>query len=177
MYTYVILNGPSNHLMRGFDFADSIVFGCNYSYRDWPLTHLVCADVRMAEAVDKETRHFFNRYTKLPKYKNRGWQVEAIPGNDSGSYAINLALDLFDDPVIVIGADGLLGGDHTTVYTYPWRPLGPRPKVYDSFRPSVFKAIANREDRIVFLTNEPTRIQLPTQSYEDFLNEYETKFL
>ena len=174
MTTYVIMNGPSNHLMRGFDFGNNYVFGCNYAYRDWPLTHLVCADCRMVEAVNQETQHFFNRYTKHPKYRAWGWTVEPLPGADSGSYAVDLALNHTDEAVVVIGADGILGLESATVYNYTWRPKGPKAKVYPGFRAAVLRSIQDRTDRITFLTTATSDVGLPTKLYEEYLDEHET---
>jgi len=174
MYTYVILNGLSNQALKGFDFADNAVFGCNYAYRDWPLTHLVCADARVVEEVNNETKQFMNRYTKLPRYRTWGWQTQSWPGNDSGSYAIDLALNLYNNKVIVAGADGIFGFGHQTSYTYSWRPAGPRPKVYDNFRVSFYKAVVGRTDQILFLTPRSIESDLPTQTYKEFLDEYKT---
>jgi hypothetical protein len=58
------------------------------------------------------------------------WQHMKTPGIDSGSAAIAHALELTSAEVIVIGADGVLGGSNDTAYTFPWHPAGPNEKTH-----------------------------------------------
>ena len=58
-----------------------------------------------------------------------GWQQRPAPGIDSGSFALALALTR-PDPIIIIGADGIMGGEHATAYTYAWHPRGPSASIH-----------------------------------------------
>lgn len=119
----VIYNGPSRLAWRGFSWP-GYVLGCNFAYRDWPLTHCWAVDRMTVAAIRGELENkplpceFWTKETVLELPPQ--WQHRPTPGIDSGSAAIAHALTLTDREVIVIGADGVCGGDTNTAYQYPW---------------------------------------------------------
>jgi len=129
----VIYNGPSRESWRGYVFP-GYVLGCNYAYRDFALTHCWAVDRMTVAHIRGELEYkplpceFWTRESVLELPPD--WQHMKTPGIDSGSAAIAHALELTSAEVIVVGADGVLGGSNDTAYTFPWHPAGPNPKTH-----------------------------------------------
>ena len=119
----VIYNGPSRAQFQGVKFPGAVV-GCNFAYRDFDLTHCMAVDRMTMAAIRGELEdkpypcEFWTKTSSLELPEP--WQQRPQLGIDSGSAAIELALTLTRGPVIVIGADGVCGGDTHTAYNYPW---------------------------------------------------------
>ena len=122
MTAVVIYNGPSRLEWRGQQWPGRVI-GCNFAYRDWPLTDCVSIDRMTVAAIRGELEgrplpcEMWTRDSNLELPP--GWQQRAAPGIDSGSLAVSLALDLCVQ-VMVIGADGICGGSVDTAYEYRW---------------------------------------------------------
>ena len=129
----VIYNGPSRESWRDYPFP-GYVLGCNYAYRDFALTHCWAVDRMTVAHIRGELERkplpceFWTRESVLELPPD--WNHMKTPGIDSGSAAIAHALELTSAEVIVIGADGVLGGSNLTAYTFPWHPAGPNPKTH-----------------------------------------------
>ena len=129
----VIYNGPSRESWRDYLFP-GYVLGCNYAYRDFALTHCWAVDRMTVAHIRGELERkplpceFWTRESVLELPPD--WNHMKTPGIDSGSAAIAHALELTTEEVIVIGADGVLGGSNLTAYTFPWHPAGPNPKTH-----------------------------------------------
>ena len=129
----VIYNGPSRESWRDYPFP-GYVLGCNYAYRDFALTHCWAVDRMTVAHIRGELERkplpceFWTRESVLELPPD--WQHMKTPGIDSGSAAVAHALELTSAEVIVIGADGVLGGSNATAYTFPWHPAGPNPKTH-----------------------------------------------
>ena len=129
----VIYNGPSRESWRDYPFP-GYVLGCNYAYRDFALTHCWAVDRMTVAHIRGELERkplpceFWTRESVLELPPD--WNHMKTPGIDSGSAAIAHALELTTEEVIVIGADGVLGGSNLTAYTFPWHPAGPNPKTH-----------------------------------------------
>lgn len=150
----VILNGPSRLGWTDYTFTQEKILGCNWAFRDWPLTDCACVDKTMVRAVDE----YFNGsqrpcefWTKNHPAPYPGWRSQSIPGIDSGSYAIELALQHTRFKVLVIGADGILGGEHQTAYTYSWQTKPPNERIHQIHRQTVVKLNSQYPDRLRFV--------------------------
>jgi hypothetical protein len=97
----------------------------------------------------------FQQWTKTsPLELPRGWHEIPAPGIDSGSLAVSLALTR-PGTVIVIGADGVMGGDHTTEYHYRWHQHPPKQKIHQRHRRSLVELARKNPDRIKIQWNTP----------------------
>jgi len=129
----VIYNGPSRESWRDYHFP-GYVLGCNYAYRDFRLTHCWAVDRMTVAHIRGELENkplpceFWTRESVLELPPD--WNHMKTPGIDSGSAAVAHALELTSAEVIVIGADGVLGGSNDTAYTFPWHPNGPNEKTH-----------------------------------------------
>ena len=129
----VIYNGPSRESWRDYHFP-GYVLGCNYAYRDFRLTHCWAVDRMTVAQIRGELERkplpceFWTRESVLELPPD--WNHMKTPGIDSGSAAVAHALELTLAEVIVIGADGVLGGSNATAYTFPWHPAGPNEKTH-----------------------------------------------
>lgn len=121
-YCWIIFNGPSSSQFIGYKLPGP-VFGCNFAYKDFPVTDLFAVDRMAVHAIRKEAPECRNFYTKkTPLELPPGWQHHNIPGIDSGSYAIEQACIQYPRHTkIIIGADGVLKLNSTTRYVYAWR--------------------------------------------------------
>lgn len=153
----VIYNGPSRLLWRDFPFP-GVVIGCNFAYRDWPITDCVAIDRMTVAAIRGELENSeikFNLWTKLSNLElPPGWQHRSSPGIDSGSMAVSLALDL-SDLVIVIGADGVCGGDTSTAYEYRWHGENKKRTIHQRHRQTLVELTRNHPDRITVIWDQP----------------------
>jgi hypothetical protein len=80
------------------------------------------------------------------------WHHRPTPGIDSGSAAIAHALTLTTAEIIVIGADGVLGGSNETAYTFPWHPDGPTAKTHRRHSEYIL-TLQQRNDRILIVSD------------------------
>lgn len=146
MPIWVVLNGPSSQwLCRPPNSAR--LYGCNLAYRDWPITDLVCVD-RMSVAQVRgdpealKVRRFYTRTSALELPP--GWQAVDPPGIDSGSLAVQIALEQNpDQQILIIGADGIMLGQTKSRYQYRWHPRGPGPRIHLRHRQAMI-AVHNR---------------------------------
>lgn len=150
----VILNGPSRLSWTDHTFHADTIVGCNWAFKDWPLTDCACVDKTMVTAINE----YFNGsarpcefWTKNHPQALPDWHHRSIPGIDSGSYAIEIALLRNQNPVLVIGADGILGGEHQTAYHYPWENKEPTARVHAIHRQSVVKLNRQHPNRLTFV--------------------------
>ena len=153
----VVYNGPSrlSFSLKGFQ---GPLIGCNFAYRDWPLTHCVAIDRMTVAAIRGELERkplpceFWTKETplELPPH----WHHRPSPGIDSGSLAIQLALDLADK-VLVIGADGICGGSTITAYQYPWHGTNPKRTAHHRHRVTCLSLSGLHPTRIQFAWPDP----------------------
>jgi hypothetical protein len=68
------------------------------------------------------------------------------------------ALELTTAEVLVIGADGILGGSNQTAYTFPWHPTGPTPKTH----------LRHREYTLTLQQRNPRIVLVSEQGHSDF---------
>lgn len=162
---FVFGNGPSNR--QWLDITPHPSIGCNVAIRDWAFDHVVAVD-RMAvalirlEPARQNTQYWCKESSlELPP----GWRQFRIPGIDSGSAAIYLATVLYpDSEIIAIGFDGILGGDNTTVYHYPFRINTQAPERI-RLRHRLSCVELSRKHAIKFVWHEPDE-QLRTIDYD-----------
>lgn len=150
----VILNGPSSEQYRGIRCTP--LWGCNRAYLDWPITHLVVIDRFAVANIRKDPpkcEEYWTRTNTLKLPLPPGWQEHHPPGIDSGTLAIEIAVQR--GPVLVIGADGILGGSTQTRYHYEWHPNGSRPKVHERFRTTAITQAKQYPGRIQYVWHEP----------------------
>lgn len=157
---WVILNGPSRLQFIDHQFPE-VVIGCNWAWRDWPLTDCVCIDRKMVDAIDQ---HFGGAerpcqfWTKSWPNLSGHWQTFPAPGIDSGTMAVSLALKRAKQ-VRVIGADGIMGGDRSTAYHYDWERTPKTDRAQRLHRTALIKLIRENPGRIqVFCLNEDPEI-------------------
>lgn len=150
MKALVVYNGPSGCQYQGRLKAD-LVIGCNWAYRHWPVTDLVAIDrftvsALRGDAALPSVRLWTRRGPlELPP----GWRDLAAPGIDSGSLAVSVALELGADTVTVIGADGVLGVDHSNIYHYPWHPQQPKRHIHTRHRRTLVELSRQHWGRII----------------------------
>lgn len=151
---YVIFNGKSSSHFINYNF-DGPVFGCNFAYRDFPITHLYAVDrITVAHIVkDKPNCECWTKKSPLPLPP--GWQHATTPGIDSGSFALEQAYLRFpDEAVTVIGADGILGTDHTTRYEYTWRNgHQPNQNTHERHKKTVIELLNHYNNPTTFICN------------------------
>lgn len=121
------------------------------AWRDWRLDECVAVD-RMTVAEIRgqlegqpQPCRFWTKESSLELPP--GWQHMPAPGIDSGSFAVARAL-LRPDPVIVIGADGIMGGEHSTEYAYRWHPRGPTESIHLRHRLALQALVQNYPGRV-----------------------------
>lgn len=155
---WVIFNGPSRELWRGYEFPGP-VWGCNLACFDWPLRHcwvvdrMTVAMIRGREGYDQLACEFWTKQSPLELPPR--WGHLPIPGIDSGSAALKHCLDTHPGPVIVIGADGVLGGDHETAYAYPWRHSQPTETIHLRHRRACLEVVQQHPDRVIWAWPQP----------------------
>lgn len=156
---WIILNGPSSKSWKGYRFKGP-VFGCNYAYRDFPLTDLFAVDRICVHniRIDPLYPGGINCYTKqsgleLPP----GWRQMPIPGIDSGSFALEQAFIRYPNHKhIVIGADGILEKNFETVYDYHFRNgTQTRESVHKRYRKTVIELLELYQPNCVFISETP----------------------
>lgn len=153
----VIYNGRSRVLWMMMRFPGPVI-GCNFAYRDWSLTDCVAIDRMTVAAIRGELEHQALPCRMWTKESNLelppGWQHRPTPGIDSGSMAVSLALDL-SDRVIVIGADGVCGGDTDTAYVYRWHGENKKRQIHHRHRQTLVELTRNHPGRISVVWPEP----------------------
>lgn len=146
----MILNGPSSAWARDHILHPRL-WVCNLAIKDWPATDCVCIDRPMVrhlteQGLDPQVKY----WTKTHPEPFLGWQVvQPVPGVDSGTMAIDLALQ-HDDVVEVWGADGILGGVINTQYQYTWHPRGPTERSRKLHQIAAGKLVKKYADRIIW---------------------------
>lgn len=173
----VIFNGPSRLLWKDYKFPGWVI-GCNYAYRDWPLTHCWAVD-RMTVAhirgeLEKQSLpcEFWTKESSLELPPE--WQHMKTPGIDSGSAAVAHALQLTDREVIVIGCDGVLGGCHETAYEFPWHPGTPTEKAHRRHAETLEQLQKANPDRLFLVSDQQsTRFKTVSKTQaQELLNKY-----
>lgn len=155
----MIFNGPSRQEFRDYEFS-GWVLGCNYAYRDWPLTHCWAVDRMTVAHIRGELEgrtlpcEFWTKETSLELPQE--WHHRPTPGIDSGTAAVAHALTLTSGPVIVIGSDGLLGGSHETAYQFPWHPGTPTEKAHRRHRETLEMLVRQNPHRIFLVWPHPS---------------------
>ena len=161
---WVIGNGPSAEPFVGVPLAPSI--GCNRAFEDFALDHLVVVDrfcmveLRGEGAVD---RGLFSRWTRKSSLElPDGWLEFRAPGTDSGTAAIQLAVDLYPTrDIVCIGFDGVLHNNIANRYTYRFRGNS-KPKQSNAarHRSSIQDLIAHNEiaDKVWFASDLPSKL-------------------
>lgn len=144
----VIYNGPSQKAWQG-RVSSPVTVACNWAYLDWPCTDLVAADRLTVAAIVKAGQPQCRLWTRegglpLPL----GWSSSPSPGIDSGSLAVAIALTLAEEAV-VIGADGVLGGDHSNLYQYPWHRSPPSERIHLRHRQALIKVTQENPGRVL----------------------------
>lgn len=158
---WIIGNGPSAEKFINLKFAPAI--GCNRAFEDFQLDHLVVVDrfciaeLRGEGTVDtgEFVRWTRNSSLELPP----GWQQFRAPGIDSGTAAIQLAIDLYPTREIVcIGFDGVLHKVQQNRYTYKFRGNKTHKTNYARHRSSIIDLLKqyNRIDRVWFVSDKPS---------------------
>lgn len=154
----VIYNGPSREIWKAFSWPGWVI-GCNFAYRDWPLTHCWAVDRMTVAAIRGELENqplpceFWTKETVLELPPQ--WYHRPTPGIDSGSAAIAQALDLTDREVIVIGADGVCGGNTNTAYHYPWHGNSTKRNIHHRHRQTVIELTKHNPGRIKLVWDQP----------------------
>lgn len=156
---WVIFNGPSSKRWYDYKFG-APVFACNYAYRHFPVTDLFVADRVCVHSVRTDTSFpgGINCYTKeSPLELPPGWRQMPTPGIDSGSFALEQAFIRYPNAQhIVIGADGILEQDYTTVYDYHFRKgAQTRTTVHKRYRKTVIELLALYHTNCVFASDTP----------------------
>ena len=152
----VVYNGPSQQEFRGL-LRSVVTVACNWGYRDWPCTDLVAADRLTVAAIVKAGQpqcRLWTRDSSLPL--PLGWSSRPSPGIDSGSLAVAIALTLAEE-VVVIGADGVCGGDHSNLYHYPWHRSPPSERIHLRHRQALIKVTEENPGRVWVHSQQPVQ--------------------
>lgn len=168
---WTILNGPSSQQWRNYKFKGP-VFGCNYAYRDFPITDLFVADRICVHNVriDPLFPGGIHCYTKQsPLELPPGWRQQTMPGIDSGTFAIEQAFVRYPNHKhVIIGADGLLEQNYETVYDYHFRNgATTRESVHKRYRKTVLEILDLYRTEYVFIS-DTTDTEIRTQTREAF---------
>lgn len=175
----VIYNGPSRAVWQGECFPGWVI-GCNFAYRDFDLTHCMAVDRMTMAAIRGELENqpypceFWTKTSSLELPEP--WQQRPQLGIDSGSAAIELALTLTDNVVIVVGADGVCGGDTHTAYQYPWHGNSNKRNIHQRHARTVIELTKLWPGRIKLVWDRPVE-GLETIDFHqalDILNKYTT---
>ena len=175
----VIYNGPSRAVWQGESFPGWVI-GCNFAYRDFDLTHCMAVDRMTMAAIRGELENqpypceFWTKTSSLELPEP--WQQRPQLGIDSGSAAIELALTLTDNVVIVVGADGVCGGDTHTAYQYPWHGNSNKRNIHQRHARTVIELTKLWPGRIKLVWDRPVE-GLETIDFHqalDILNKYTT---
>lgn len=165
MAVFVFGNAPSIQQWNGFTPHPSI--GCNFAIRDFDFDHLVAVD-RMTIAsirgwIPRPNTRYWCKTSVLETPE--GWTAFDIPGIDSGSAALQLAINLYPgERIIAVGFDGVLGGENRTNYHYPFRQTDqPAEAIRKRHRLTVVEL--SRQADIEFVYEELDR-ELKTISYD-----------
>lgn len=144
---------------------------CNWAFRDWACTDLVAADrITVAAIVTAGAPpcRLWTRDSALPLPP--GWQSRPSPGIDSGSLAVAVALE-FADQVMVIGADGVMGGDHSNIYPYPWHRTQPTERIHRRHRQALIEL--HRQDplrvKVAWHLQDPDLETIPYDLVQNWL--------
>lgn len=155
---WIVLNGPSSKDWHGYKFKGP-VFGCNYAYRDFPITDLFVVDRICVHNVriDPQYPGGINCYTKQSTLEiPPGWRQMPTPGIDSGSFAIEQAFIRYPKHRhVIIGADGILQQQYETVYDYHFRNgTQTRKAVHDRYRKTVIELLQLYDTDYVFVSEQ-----------------------
>lgn len=154
--SWIVLNGPSSQSWINTPLLGA-VWGCNLAYQDFKVTHLCLVDQPSIDAVAQ----------KPPKCeilcRERGRRFRApmkgytIPGIDAGSFAFEQSMLHYPKKThIIIGADGILGVDHTTRYKYAWRDTTQvQSKVHRLHQQTFLKLINQYDCDYIFVSEQP----------------------
>ena len=167
---YVIFNGPSSRRWCNYAF-DGPVLGCNFAYRDFPLTACFAVDRFTVAAIRGEDHPDIEYWTKQsPLELPPDWLHKPIPGIDSGTFALEHACVTYPEMrKVIIGADGILGIDNTTHYEYRWRNnRQPHPQTHQRHRKTVLELKNKYNQQMVFIS-EHTDPQLETLTYANYI--------
>lgn len=163
----VVYNGPSSIAYRKK--LQGKIYGCNFAYRDFDLDAVFAVDALAVKQIDQDQPNC-RYFTKKRSWTPKGWNTRIIPGIDSGSYALETAiLENSNSNIFVIGADGVLKQNNSTVYDYYWRN-GQQPTAYSHtrHRNTVIELIKLHKPRILFVTDflDDTFETITTQQFE-----------
>lgn len=167
----VIYNGPSRPAREDVPQADQII-GCNFAYRDYRLTDLVAADRFTVARIrqDPDLPRLCRFYTRTSGLElPPGWHQHDSPGIDSGSLAVSVALDRCQR-VLVLGADGICGGDQTSAYhdLYVWHQRVRARNIHRRHRQGLQLLTRQHPGRICVVWPEPVE-QLETLPFDQAL--------
>lgn len=168
---WIIFNGPSNRQWISHRFKGP-VFGCNYAYRDFPVTDLFVADRMCVHSVRKDPLRpdGIHCYTKQsPLELPPGWRQKPTPGIDSGSFALEQAFVRYPKHQhIIIGADGILLQNHESVYEYQFRNgMSPREIPHKRHRKTVLELLELYQPNYAFVSDEQDP-EIKTITYDTF---------
>lgn len=160
---WIVGNGPSSEPFKHLRLGPSI--GCNKSFLDFELDHLVAVDrfciAELRGHTDIDSRGFC-RWTRWSSLElPPGWQQFRAPGIDSGTAAIQLAIDLYPTrDIVCIGFDGVLHRDASNRYTYKFRGNHTPKKINCAkHRQSILDLLQQHDmlDRVWFAHDKPSK--------------------
>jgi hypothetical protein len=150
----VICNGPSRSQWQKRTTTE-IRIGCNHADTDCELDHCVAIDrMTVASIVDRHVQGVTYWTRTSPLELPRGWHELEAPGIDSGSLAVNLAIQLGLTEIYVVGADGIMGGSNDTAFTYAWHKHPPSPIIHNRHRRAMIELTKQHPNRIKFCYEE-----------------------
>lgn len=166
---WIVLNGPSSKQWQDYKFRGP-VFGCNYAYRDFPITDLFVVDRICVHNIrtDVQFPGGINCYTKETNLElPPGWRHMPTPGIDSGSFAIEQAFVRYPKHRhVIIGADGILKQDYTTVYNYEFRNgTQTRQSVHERYRKTVLELLVLYQTNYIFASDNKDP-EIRTQTHD-----------
>lgn len=163
--TWVLGNAPSQRRWIGMLPHPSV--GCNLAIRDYDFDYLVCVDrMAMVEIRRDPPKPNTEYWTKTsPLELPEGWKQFEIPGIDSGSAAVQLALELYpNNTIICCSFDGILGYNNSNAYEYPFRPKPTPVKSRQRHRRDMIRVVKDT-DRVYFVSPSADK-ELRTISYD-----------
>jgi hypothetical protein len=116
---------------------------------------MTVAHIRGDPLYDQQTCEFWTRESSLELPPR--WQHRPVPGIDTGSAAVSHALTVVRGWVIVIGADGVCGGDTETLYHnhYVWHGRGSKKGIHQRHRQSLLELNQRWPGRLKIVTDRP----------------------
>lgn len=169
--SWIVLNGPSSKPFIGLDLPGP-VWGCNRAYEDFDLDHLCLVDQPSIDFVEKNEPSCDIRVRQRNRRYPQHWKGHVIPGIDAGTFAIEQSFLTYPEHThIIIGADGLLGVDHTTRYLYAWRAYAPRPAIHKQHR-NTLVALTKKYSCEYYMLSEVPDKKLRTLNYDTIREKY-----